>query len=516
MTLPINLVSRKKVAIVGSGSAGIGALWALNRTHHDVYLYEAADRLGGHTNTVEWKKAKFRTLVDAGFIVLNTATYPNFVNFLKKLNVPTVPTQMTFGFSRDKGRFEWASNGLDAVFCQRRNLLSPRMWRLIFDIIRFNKFALDLLRDPGPGSKQSHLSPTSLETTGHYLERQGYSDTFRNDYLIPIAASLWTMSPHTSAMEFPIVTLVRSMWNHRLLSTVSKGPDWLTLENGAKSYVDAVMRGFPPNHLFFKTAVKHISNDGTGRVRLHLENGKTEVYDHVILATHGDQAFQIIAPSATEEEKAILSNFRTSENTCVLHSDTSLMPKRRNAWSSGNYLTTSSPWTGRDVDQVCLTYNMNSIQHIPRKAFGDVLLTLNPIHEPRAETVQGRFSYSHPLYTPAAVQALEQLPRIQNKRGISYAGAWTRHGFHEDGFSSGLHVAMSHLGARLPFEFVDSTSRYGRQPEMSILDWFIRIVILVIQILLIDLPDRLFNTTKARVSAGVVGIGKKFTNGKSA
>ncbi|KAJ3555639.1 hypothetical protein NPX13_g10315 [Xylaria arbuscula] len=506
----------KKVAIVGSGSAGIGALWALNRTHHDVYLYEAADRLGGHTNTVEWKRGKFRTLVDTGFIVLNTATYPNFVNFLRKINVPTVSTDITFGFSRDKGKFEWASNSLDAIFCQRLNLFSPSMWRLVFDIVRFKKFALDLLREPSTSSDESHLASKDLETIGHYLKRHGYSDIFRDNYLIPITASMWTLNSNKRALDFPVLTLVRAMWNHRLLSTFSARPDWLTLENGAKSYVDAVTRGFPPNHLFTKTAVKHLSNSEDGRVRLHLENGKIEVYDHVILAVHGDQAFQIIAPSATEEEKAIMSNFHSSENTCVLHSDISHMPKRRNAWSSGNYLTMSSPWTRKDIDQVSLTYNMNIIQRIPRKAFGDVLLTLNPIHEPRAETVQGRFSYSHPLYTPAAVRALVQLPKIQNKRGISYAGAWTGHGFHEDGFSSGLHVAISHLGARLPFEYVDPTSRHGRQPELSIIDWLLRVIILVIQIFLIDLPDRLFRTTKAQVSTRVVGIGKRLTNGKSA
>ncbi|KAI8949524.1 amine oxidase [Xylaria longipes] len=504
----IRKLPRKKVAIVGGGSAGIAALWALNRTHHDVYLYEAADRLGGHTNTVEWKRGKFRTLVDTGFTVINTAAYPNFINFLRKINVPTVPTKMTFGFSRDKGKFEWASDSLDAIFCQRLNLFSPSMWRLVFDIIRFNKFALDILRDEGTSLNESPSSPSSPETIGHYLDRQGYSDTFRNVYLIPITAAMWCMSPNTCALQFPITTLVRSMWNHHLLSTVSAKPDWLTLENGAKSYIDAVMRGFPPNHLFLKTAVKHLSNENGGRVKLQLENGRTEVYDHVILATQGDQAFQIIAPSATEEERAIMSNFHTSENTCVLHSDLSLMPKRRNAWSSWNYLTVSSPWTGKDIDQVSLTYNMNAIQHIPRKAFGDVLVTLNPIYEPKAETVQGRYSYSHPLYTPAAVQALEQLPKIQNKRGISYAGAWTGYGFHEDGFSSGLHVAISHLGARLPFEFVDSTSRHGRQPELGILDWLVRVIILVIQVFLIDLADKLFSTTKARVSARVMGIGK--------
>ncbi|KAI0485456.1 amine oxidase [Xylaria cf. heliscus] len=513
MTSSVNLVPRKKVAIVGGGSAGIAALWALNRTHHDVYLYEAADRLGGHANTVEWKKGKFRTLVDTGFTVINTAGYPNFINFLRKVKVPTVPTQMTFGFSRDKGRFEWASDSLDTIFCQRTNLLSPSIWRLIFDIIRFNQFALDLLRDEEPGSNGSASSPSSSETIGHYLDRQGYSETFRDNYLIPITATMWCMSPNTCALQFPIATLVRSMWSHHLLNTVLTRPEWLTLENGAKSYVDAVMRGFPPNHLFLKTAVKHLSNEKNGQVRLQLENGRTEVYDHVILATQGNQAFQIISPSATEEEKSIMSNFHTSENTCVLHSDVSLMPKRQSAWSSWNYLTVSSPWTGKDIDQVSLTYNMNAIQHIPRKAFGDVLVTLNPIHEPKAETVQGRYSYSHPLYTPAAVEALERLPKIQNKRGISYAGAWTGYGFHEDAFSSGLQVAISHLGARLPFEFVDATSKRDRQPELGILDWLVRVIILLIQVFLIDLRDRLSDTTKARVSAKVSSLGKKLENG---
>ncbi|KAI1108023.1 amine oxidase [Nemania sp. NC0429] len=509
MTSSVNWVPRKKVAIVGGGAAGLAALWALNRTHHDVYLYEAAERLGGHTNTVEWKNGKFRTLVDTGFTVLNTATYPNFISFLRKVNVPIVDTDLTFGFSRDKGRFEWANNSVDAIFTQRRNLFSPGMWRLVFDIIRFNKFALDLLRDEAARSDEPLSSPRNLETVSHYLERHGYSETFRNNYLIPITASLWRMSPNHCALQFPIVTLVRSMWNHNILCTASTSSQWLTLQNGARSYVDAVMRGFPPNHLFLKTAVKHLSNDRNGQVRLHLENGKTEVYDHVILATHGDQAFQIIAPSATEEEKAIMSNFHTIENTCVLHSDSTLMPKRRRAWSSWNYLAISSPWTGKDMDQVSLTYDMNALQHIPRDAFGDVFVSLNPTHEPKAETVQGRYSYSDPLYSIEAVQALEQLPKIQNKRGISYAGAWTRDGFHEDGFSSGLAVAITHLGARLPFEFVDPTHNRGRQPELSILDWLLRIIILVIQVFIIDLPDRVFSTTKARVSAQVIGIGRK-------
>jgi predicted NAD/FAD-binding protein len=236
-------------------------------------------------------------------------------------------------------------------------------------------------------------------------------------------------------------------------------------------------------------------------VRLHLENGQSEVYDHVILATHGDQAYQIIQPSATEEEKEIMSAFKTSENTAVLHSDLSHMPIRKNSWSAWNYLTLSDPWTGRDIDKVSLTYNMNILQHIPREPFGDVLVTLNPIHEPKASTVQGRYSYTHPLYNPAAIRAQNQLHRIQNKRGISYAGAWTKYGFHEDGFSSGILVAQNHLGAKLPFDFVDSTYSRGRQPRVGLRDHLARVIILAIQVFIVGLFEGVFERLRPKFSA---------------
>ncbi|KAK3946217.1 amine oxidase [Diplogelasinospora grovesii] len=494
-TRPVNAVPRKKVAIVGSGCAGIAALWALNRTHHDVYLYEAADRLGGHTNTVEWVKGKYRTMVDTGFIVMNTATYPNFIRFLEKIRVRTAPTEMTFAVSRDQGLFEWAGTSLDAVFCQRGNIFSPRMWRMIFDIIRFNQSALDVLiadETESQSASDTVNSVKSEETIGEYLEREGYSEAFRDDYLIPMTAAVWSTSPDKCTLEFPAVTLIRFLWNHHLLSTVAARPAWLTIPEGSKSYIDAVMKGFPSNHLFLNTKVKSLTNDADGRVRLHLENGKTAVYDHVILATHGDQAYSIIHDSATEDELDIMSNFRTSENKAVLHSDLSQMPESRKAWSSWNYMTKSSPLTGRgNIDQVSLTYNMNILQHIPTSAFGDVLVTLNPLHEPDPKTVQGRFTYAHALYTPAAIRAQQRLPEIQNTRGISYAGAWTKYGFHEDGFSSGLHVAKEHLGARLPFEFKDSTYSRGKRPELGMADRLLRLWIFAVQLLLIDLIDRI-------------------------
>ncbi|KAK0639252.1 amine oxidase [Cercophora newfieldiana] len=481
---PANRFPRKKVAIVGSGCAGIAALWALNRSPHDVYLYEADTRLGGHTNTVEFTNGKYKTMVDTGFIVMNTATYPNFINFLDKVGVATDKTEMTFAVSRDQGLFEWAGSNLSSVFCQRGNIFSPRMWRMIFDIIRFNQFALDLLAkdDPEPATAKGS-SPRPQETIGAYLKREGYSDAFRDEYLIPMTAAVWSTSPDKCSLEFPAVTLVRFLWNHHLLNTVSERPPWLTIRAGSKAYIDKVMRGFPPNHLFLNTKVTRLTNESDGRVRLHTSNGSSDVYDHVILATHGDQAYSIIKDSATTEEHDIMSNFQTSENIAVMHSDLSLMPVCREAWSSWNYMTASSPTTGRNIDQVCLTYNMNILQHIPRGAFGDVLVTLNPLHEPDPSKVQGRWMYEHPLYTPAAIRSQQRLPSIQNKRGISFAGAWTKYGFHEDGFSSGLYVAKEHLGAKIPFEFKDSTYSRGRKPQLNVLDRLLRMWITFVQVL---------------------------------
>lgn len=260
------------------------------------------------------------------------------------------------------------------------------------------------------------------------------------------------------------------------------------------------MQGFPSNHLFLNSKVVGVTNEEDGRVRVHLEDGQSDVYDHVILATHGDQAYKIIESTATPLEKEVLGAFKTSENKVVLHSDTSLMPASRRAWSSWNFLTRSSPSTGQqNIDQVSLTYNMNILQHIPRDTFGDVLVTMNPLHAPDPDTVQAKFTYRHPLYTPEAVKAQAALSQIQNKRGISYAGAWTKYGFHEDGFSSGLQVAQDHLSAKLPFKFVDSTYSRGRRPELGVQDLLLRVIILLIQVFVVQVTEAMWRSATGAV-----------------
>ena len=239
---------------------------------------------------------------------------------------------MTFGVSRDSGLFEWAGTSLSSVFAQRRNLLSPRMWLLLFDIIRFNQFALDLLADEDEGDedpasveelKENPKSPRSQESIGEYLDRNGYSQAFRDDYLLPMTAAVWSTSPDKCSLEFPAVTLIRFMWNHHLLNTLSARSPWLTIRGGTSQYIEAVLKDFPQERIHLKSEITSVSTKDDGTVILSIGNQQVE-YDHVILATHGDQALQIVRSSATKDEISILSSFKTNRNVAVLHSDLSV------------------------------------------------------------------------------------------------------------------------------------------------------------------------------------------------
>lgn len=484
----------KKVAIVGSGCSGIGALWALKSTNHEVHLYEADSRLGGHTNTVTFKgKDGSDTQVDTGFIVMNTATYPNFIRFLKHIGVQTKRTEMSFGVTRDYGLFEWSGNSLQAIFAQSWTFLSPYRWRLIFDIVRFNQFAIDILRytdegqqNPTGNDQGRNRSPYLDMSIGEYLDRQGYSQTFRDDYLIPMTAMVWSTTPEKCSLQFPVLTLIRFMWNHHLLNTVTQRPDWLTIPGGAKQYIEAVLKDFPKDHVHLNAKVTAVVPEMKGKVMLRV-NGQDLLFDHVIIATHGDQALEMLKPVASAKELDILQGFRTNRNIAVLHSDTSLMPQRRVIWSAWNFFTTSPfPDNGKtNVDKICLTYWMNLLQHIDEQKYGHVLVTLNPLHPPDPELTQGVWEYSHPMYDAQAIQSQKNLPIIQNVRGVSYCGAWTKYGFHEDGFSSGLAAAQNHLGAKLPFKFVDSTFSRGPKPRLTLKNHVVRLIISIIQLVIV-------------------------------
>ncbi|KAF2460633.1 amine oxidase-like protein [Lineolata rhizophorae] len=479
----------KRIAVVGSGVSGLGAVWALKTTPYEVHLYEAADRLGGHTNTVVFKHNGLETPVDTGFIVLNTATYPNFIRFLKQEGIETIPSEMTFGVTRDEGRFEWSGTSLSAIFAQRSNLLRPSFWRMIFDVVRFNYFALDLLRQEadlvGLG-REDDVQLASLRewSIGEYLEREGYSTSFRDDYLLPMTACVWSTGPEKCALEFPVLTLVRFLWNHHLLNTISERPPWLTIRGCSREYITAIMKGVPGERVHVSAEVKSVRNNAVGKVVLCLDD-KEEIFDNVILACHGDQALNLIFSSATTAEKEILGKFKTTRNVAYLHSDNTFMPRRRVAWSAWNYTTNSSDnsasgsnMQAKSVESVSLTYNMNILQSIPTSKYGDILVTLNPLRKPNPKLTQGMYPYRHPLYNHEAVRAQDALRTIQENRGISYAGAWTGYGFHEDGFISGLRAATQ-LGAKLPWELVDNKCLRGKRPETSPKDVRVRVIILL-------------------------------------
>jgi predicted NAD/FAD-binding protein len=276
----------------------------------------------------------------------------NFIQFLKELNVETVPSEMTFGVSRDHGAFEWAGTSLSALFAQPLNLLRPSMWRMIFDIVRFNYFALDLLANEGiedrefedfsnghaggnqnnrelhpgqRGARQTQKSP--LLSIGEYLRREGYSEAFRDNYIIPMTACIWSTGPEKAGLEFPAFTLVRFMWNHHLLNTVSARPAWMTVKGCSQRYIDALLQDLPMDKIHLSSVVKTAHNDDEGKVVLHIEEkGKSrdETFDHVILACHGAQILDILSDSATETERSIFSAFTTTANVAYLHSDESV------------------------------------------------------------------------------------------------------------------------------------------------------------------------------------------------
>ncbi|KJA18002.1 hypothetical protein HYPSUDRAFT_79398 [Hypholoma sublateritium FD-334 SS-4] len=506
-----------KIAVVGSGVAGLGATWLLNEySDHEVHLYESDSRPGGHANTVHYVPPG-RTEgvdVDTGFIVCNPDTYPNFLRFLRlyppsettrlsrllswltagvlgprgnndDTGIRILSTEMTFSVSRDGGAFEWAGKNLATVFCQPRRLVDPEMWRMIYDVLRFNACSRRVLLHPlVPGEEEMSI--------GEYLKKEGYSSGFRNNYLIPMTAAIWSTPPEDCFLDFPARTLIQFMYNHNLLQITGK-PSWLTIQGGSHKYVKKILSKLSPENLHLSTGIKSVRNIPTAAgqnptVLLTTEHGDEVVYDHVILACHSDTSLAILrAGDITLDEERILSMFDWNHNEAILHSDDKvrpsdgrcrsridltrpqLMPRSRSAWSCWNYLSFTKvvPAPGanghghsdgdsddlylekspgrvtREVNQVSLTYGMNDLQRIPQAQYGPVLVTLNPPFEPAPEKVAGRWKYDHPVLDAKAVRAQGEMHRIQNTRGIAFAGAYLKYGFHEDGFTSGLLAACS-------------------------------------------------------------------------
>jgi predicted NAD/FAD-binding protein len=417
-------MSQQRIAIVGSGVAGLGAAWALSR-NHQITVYEAESRIGGHANTVDVSTGGPPVAVDTGFIVYNEVTYPNLTRLFSVLDVPTRESNMSFAFSLDRN-FEYAAS-LRGVLARPSNLLRPGFLRMLLDIDRFRRRGTDLY-------------PRADEAIGELLSRHGFSRGFMADYLYPMTGAIWSTRQGVIA-DFPAASILRFLENHGLISIVGR-PRWRTVVGGSRAYVERLVAGFA-NRIRTGAPVSAVSR-ASGTVLVE-SGGIIESYDHVVLATHSDQALRILGDDATQRERTLLGSIRYETNKAVLHSDPALMPRSRSVWASWNAMARSE---GRLERPPSVTYWMNRLQGLETNR--ELFVSLNPHTEPDHSTVHATFQYAHPQFDLSAIMAQKDIAAIQGMNNTWFAGAYLGFGFHEDGLQSGLNVAAA-LGSPAPW-----------------------------------------------------------------
>jgi predicted NAD/FAD-binding protein len=429
-----------RIAVIGSGISGLAAALRLTPSHA-VTLFESQGRLGGHANTLEVSLDGITAPVDTGFLVYNHRTYPNLVQLFSDLGVPTAASDMSFSVSVRPQDFEWCGSSLSSVFAQPANALRPDFWRMLRDIGRFNREATRLAALADQGDRP----PALAMPLGEFLARHGYSDAFRDGYLLPMAAAIWSC-PMTTMAAFPMGSFARFFHNHGLLQVTDR-PQWYTVRGGSREYVrrirerlDDVRTNDPV------TAVRRLGLEGSAGVAVSTARG-TEHFDQVVLACHSDQALALLS-DPRPEERAVLGAIHYQPNQAWVHTDLALMPRRRRAWAAWNYLSDGN----MQSPQVSVTYWLNRLQPLPFRT--PLLLSLNPLVEPAAGSVIARIDYEHPIFDQAAVAAQARLTDLQGTRSTWFAGAWTGYGFHEDGLRSGLAVA----GKLLQMPRIDRTA----------------------------------------------------------
>ena len=412
-----------KIAIIGSGIAGNVAAYTL-RQAHDITVFESGSYVGGHTNTVDVYEDDRSIAVDTGFIVFNDRTYPNFIRLLEEIGQASQPSEMSFSVQADDGKIEYSGSSLNGLFAQRRNIVRPPFYRMIRDILRFNRTTLpsiDRLDDE--------------ETLGNYLRKNGYSHEFVNHYLIPMAAAIWSAEPG-SVLEMPVRFLVRFFANHGLLQ-ISNRPIWRVIKGGSREYVGKLVAGHR-DRIRLNSPVQSIRRIDQ-RVEVHSATGGTESFDYVFVACHSDQALGLLK-DATRTEREVLGAIQYQPNEAILHTDASLMPTKRCAWAAWNY------HIPRDSSRhVAVTYNMNILQGL--EATKQYLVTLNNDRHIDPDKVIRTVQYEHPVYSRESVAAQRRQAEINTDRTF-FCGAYWRSGFHEDGVVSALN-ALGHFEERL-------------------------------------------------------------------
>ena len=430
-----------KVAVVGSGIAGLSCAWLLSR-QHKVTLYEKDDRFGGHSHTVTVEGKETPVPVDTGFIVYNEKTYKNLTAFFQYLNVPVEETDMSFAVSLDKGRVEYAGTDLNGLFAQRRNLLNPGFWKMLTDLLQFYRSS---------PAWEKLLTPTV--TLRELLEVHKFGKAFVHNHLVPMGAAIWS-TPAEKMLDYPALAFLRFCQNHGLLQLTDR-PQWMTVKGGSREYVQRIIsqiQDAPESASTLQNSCVRQVKRYQDKVVITDMQGREQTYDHVVMACHADTTLRLLA-EPDELEQLLLGSFQFQRNLAILHSDSSFMPCRQAAWASWNYLHSSTErcdsGTGPSV-----TYWMNKLQNIDDIP---LFVTLNPDTDPKR--IHGSYLYDHPVFDTRALEAQQRLWELQGRHRTWFCGAWFGYGFHEDGLQSGLAVAEALGGQRRPWRVENENDR---------------------------------------------------------
>jgi predicted NAD/FAD-binding protein len=432
----------KKVAVLGAGISGLGCAYSLQKNIGiHVTLFEGGQHIGGHSNTidiaVDTKRGSIPCSVDTGFLVFNRKTYPRLTRLFEELKVPLALSEMSFSVSIDQS-LEWSGDSLNTLFGQRLNLARPVFWGMIKDIIRFNQLATQLALQQQNSNHGG--DPKKLQSIASFLDQHGFKRAFREWYFLPMIGAIWSC-PTSQMLEFPIDTMIRFCHNHGLLQ-VQNRPQWLTVKGGSKQYVKRIVEAMHPERFkLLREAVLKVNVPGpkdTDR-RIELISAKgIHYFDEIVMACHSDQSLDLLH-GIDEFDRSLLAAIPYQDNKAILHHDASVLPKTRRCWAAWNYKTLGSQLSDYEVS---VDYLINKLQPLPFSLDEHaIIVSLNPLVEPKPETIFSEISYAHPLFNDAAIKAQKNLPLIQGKSGIWYCGAWTGYGFHEDGLRSGELVA---------------------------------------------------------------------------